>query len=260
MRQSPDPQQQTPIVLLHSLGTDATLWHHQIRLFERIGPPLAPESRGHGAEPWPGTAGIDEWVADLHAVIGPLGPVHLVGLSMGGMQAIAYAANHPDCVRSLVVANAFAYLPEEIAERRIADAVEAIDAHGMDAYAHTYLEQTLTTTLARSDYGKLHAAIASMSPEAYQGSARATFLGDVRPFLPSIECPTLVLTGDQDQKTPMSSAELIASGIRGARVEVVERAGHLSCIENPFAFNREVVQFIRTAAGVYSTVELGGGM
>jgi pimeloyl-ACP methyl ester carboxylesterase len=61
---------------------------------------------------------------------------------------------------------------------------------------------------------------------------------DSRPFLPSITCPTLVLVGREDALTPVAMAEEIAAGIPGARLEVVERCGHLSTMERPEAVSR----------------------
>jgi 3-oxoadipate enol-lactonase len=239
-----------PIVLLHSLGTDSTLWRHQIPLLKVHGPVLTPETRGHGTSPWPGSTSMADWVEDLDRTIRPVGPVHLVGLSMGGMQAVAYANAYPDMVLSLVVANSFACLPAEVARQRVSDAATAIQDHGIDQYADIYLSQTLTRDLSADDYNTLRDAIAGMHPDAYRASADITFHGDVTPQLTGITCPTLVLTGANDVKTPLSAAEVIADGITGARLSLIEDAGHLSCIENPLAFTREVAGFIEAAITV----------
>lgn len=237
-------QMQTPIVLLHSLGTDSQLWRHQIAAFDAIGPVVAFDSRGHGTSPWPGSTSMQEWVFDLHRDIAAIGPVHLVGLSMGGMQAVAFAAEHPDLVQSLTIANSFAVLPSEVAGSRVAAAERAISEGGISAYADTYLAETLTKPMAADDYAVLRDSISGTSEEAYLASAVATFNGDVTGYLAGIRCPTLALTGDKDQKTPLAVLQRIADGINNCQLAVIENAGHLSCIENPAAFNREVGRFL----------------
>ena len=55
---------------------------------------------------------------------------------------------------------------------------------------------------------------------------------------PAIGTPTLVLAGSEDPATPPAQGELIASLIPGARLSVLEGAGHLANVEEPAAFNR----------------------
>lgn len=61
---------------------------------------------------------------------------------------------------------------------------------------------------------------------------------DSRPGLGRITCPTLVMVGDADLLTPPDQAREIASGIPGARLEIVPDCGHLSTLERPEAVNR----------------------
>jgi pimeloyl-ACP methyl ester carboxylesterase len=64
---------------------------------------------------------------------------------------------------------------------------------------------------------------------------------DSRPLLPSIACPTLVLTGEHDQLIPPALSEEMAAAIPGARLVSVPDCGHLSTIEQPEAVNRALV-------------------
>ncbi len=60
---------------------------------------------------------------------------------------------------------------------------------------------------------------------------------DVRARLGEIAAPTLVLVGEHDEETPLSYAEALASGIRGARLQIIPGAGHISNLEAPEAVN-----------------------
>ncbi|NMM90743.1 hypothetical protein B2J88_41540 [Rhodococcus sp. SRB_17] len=239
-----DSTKRPTVVLLHSLGTDHTLWRHQVPALTPEYNVLTPDSRGHGRNPWPGSTTIEDWTADLRRVVEDHGPVHLVGLSMGGLQAIAFSANHPELVRSVVIANAFARLPVDVADARIQDSTTSITRDGMTDFAKRYLDQTLTRQLDGSDYAALFDSISSVHPDAYLDSAKATFRADVIPHLESITCPALVLVGEHDAKIPAERTAEIFEGLTDAALEVIPDAGHLSCIENPSHFNDQVVSFL----------------
>src|SRR5690606_20582878 len=95
-----------PILLLHSLGTDHRLWTPQLTPLADDFRVVAPDSRGHGGSGWTGELDLDDWTDDLARVLDhlDLAQVALVGVSMGGVQALAFALRHPRRVRALVLA------------------------------------------------------------------------------------------------------------------------------------------------------------
>jgi pimeloyl-ACP methyl ester carboxylesterase len=64
---------------------------------------------------------------------------------------------------------------------------------------------------------------------------------DSRPTLATIECPTVVIVGDADAATPPALAHEIVTGVRGARLVVIERCGHMSAIERPDAVTAALI-------------------
>ena len=76
-------------------------------------------------------------------------------------------------------------------------------------------------------------------PQTIQFSRKSTGL------LPSIQVPTLVVHGAEDAIVPVAEAEAFAAVIPGARFVVLPGAGHLSNLESPVAFNREIDRFVR---------------
>jgi pimeloyl-ACP methyl ester carboxylesterase len=79
-------------------------------------------------------------------------------------------------------------------------------------------------------------------PEAYVRQQQAIMSRpDSRPGFAAINCPTLVLVGDDDQLTPPALAHEMAAGIRGSRLVVVPDSGHLSTMEQPQAVNAALV-------------------
>lgn len=230
------------VLLLHSLGTDNRMWRYQVEALAGDYEVLVPDALGHGARSWAGPITVDDWVKDLHETVSGR-PVHVVGLSMGGIQAAAFTAAHPELVRSLTIANSFARLPSDVAAARVNDCTEAISRSGMAAYAERYLEQTLTQPLDTLDRELLRDAISNMTPDAYIASAGATFGCDVIDQLARISCPALVIAGERDAKVPEERTREILGALGHAEHQVIS-AGHLSCIENPDGFTSIVTSFI----------------
>jgi pimeloyl-ACP methyl ester carboxylesterase len=67
---------------------------------------------------------------------------------------------------------------------------------------------------------------------------------DSTPLLSSIHCPTLILVGDQDALTPPAMSRDMQRGIAGSELVVVPKAGHLSSLEQPSAFNAALARFL----------------
>ncbi len=71
-------------------------------------------------------------------------------------------------------------------------------------------------------------------------SARADSTSTLR----EIRVPTLVVCGEEDTITPVAEAEAIHRGIAGSRLAVIPRAGHLSNLEEPAAYNAVLLEFL----------------
>jgi len=76
--------------------------------------------------------------------------------------------------------------------------------------------------------------------------ARASAEADLRDVLARVNVPTLLLSGDGDPRAPLPIAEGLHAAIPGSRLVVLPGVGHVSCVEAPQRFNREVRHFIRS--------------
>ncbi len=98
-----------PVVLLHGLAGQAYEWAETATWLRARARVLAPDARGHGrSERAPGDVSRDAHVADVAWLLRrlDLGPVVLVGQSLGGLTALLVAARHPELMRGLVLADA----------------------------------------------------------------------------------------------------------------------------------------------------------
>lgn len=254
----PAAEEQGTIVLLHSLGADGQMWNDcvdRLRVHHRL---VLPDARGHGASGASATASVDMWVNDLEVVLAAadVGPVLLAGVSMGGIQALAYAAAHPGQVHALVIADSFAALPAEVSEAKIAALAGRARTSPMPRVAEEYLAETFSQPFPTSA-GTVREALAGMDPDSYVAAVSACFGARIEDRLREVNVPTLVLWGERDTKTPRGLSERIAAGIPDARLQVLPDAGHLSNIDNPDAFATELLQF--AAAHVPETAPARAG-
>jgi 3-oxoadipate enol-lactonase len=237
------------VVLLHSIGTDGRVWQQLVPVLSTRYRLLVPDARGHGRSGWVDGAelSLDDWVEDVGSVLDHAGvrAVTLVGLSMGGVQALAYALAQPDRVRALVLADTFAQLDADMAQAKVRTLVRQANA-GMESFADSYLDQTLTDGHAGDTAVRavLRDSIASVSPQAYAAAARACFGVRLGARLPQVRPLTLVLWGALDNKTPQSLSQELATGIPHSTYEEIPAAGHLSAVENPVAFTDALTRFL----------------
>ncbi|MCW2943432.1 MAG: alpha/beta hydrolase [Actinoallomurus sp.] len=246
------PPGEEAVVFLHSLGADHRMWRDQADALSARHRVVLPDSRGHGASGWAGPLTVDDWVADLDRVLDAAGVARaaLVGLSLGGIQAVAYAAAHPGRVSALVVADSFVELDPEVATAKAEGLAGQAREAGTAALAVSYVAETFTRTPPPDGAEPVKAAIAGMDADAYAASARTCFGVRIADRLGAVRAPALVLWGDRDQKTPRELSERIAAGIRGAELGEIPGAGHLSNLENPPAFTRRVGDFIAAHTGM----------
>lgn len=240
------PDRPDAVVLLHSLGTDHRMWRDQAAALRARHRVVAPDCRGHGGSGWAEPVDTGAWVSDLDRVLDAarIERAALVGVSLGGIQAVAYAAARPHRVTAVVIADSFAELPADVAETKIAGLAGQAEADGMAAVADAYVADTFTLAPPPDGAEPVRAAIAGMDARAYAASVRACFGARVADRLAAVRAPALVLWGDADTKTPRARSEQIAAGIPGARLREIPGAGHLSNLENPAAFTRAVEDFL----------------
>ena len=166
---------------------------------------------------------------------------------MGGYIAFEILRQAPERVQKLALldTSARADLPEQSERRR---GFIQLAADGRFNEINDILWPLLVHP-SRLNYKALRTVVDAMAaetgPEAFIRQQTA-LIGrpDSRPNLSSIKSETLVVVGEADQITPPQLAHEIASGIPGARLEVVAECGHLSTLERPDVMTRLLVDFL----------------
>jgi pimeloyl-ACP methyl ester carboxylesterase len=178
------------------------------------------------------------------------GPVSLVGFSMGGRAALDAVTRAPERVERLVLIDTGAAPARDGEAAGRMELVELARRDGMAALAARWLPPMLHPD-RESDpdlVRPLAAMVERMTPESFAGQIRALLdRPDARPHLPKIACPTLVVVGRQDRWSPLEQNRALAEAIPGARLAVVEDAGHFAVCERPDVVARLIVDFFAAA-------------
>ena len=147
---------------------------------------------------------------------------------------------------SLILADTFAVHPDGpgIFER----STEASRSIGMRALANGRIDVLLGGEATPELRTECVEAMAAIDPAAYRIGAEAVWLADQVERARAIDVPTLVLCGTEDRITPPALSEELAALIPGAKLELIERAGHLANAEQPALFNAAIDSFLSATA------------
>ncbi|MEO5972705.1 MAG: alpha/beta fold hydrolase [Sphingomicrobium sp.] len=239
-----------PIVFLHGVGSDKSVWWPQLEHFGQARRALAFDYPGYGdSGPAAPATTRDDYARAMFAAMDALGiqDAHICGLSLGGVVAIAMHHAAPARCRSLILADSFAVHPDGrgIYERSLAASRDG----GMAVLAEQRTPFLLAADTSQAVRDEVCATMARIDPAAFAIGIEAVWLADQRDRVAAIAVPTLVVVGAEDKATPPALSEQMAAAIPGARLEVIANAGHITNLEQPAEFNRLVDAFLAELEG-----------
>ena len=236
------------LLLLHSLGTSLHVWDAQAAAMAGSFRVIRPDLRGHGlTSVTPGPYSIAGMARDALALLDALGVgmAHVAGLSIGGLIAQSLAAQAPERVASLILCDTAMVIPPPDAWAQRAASVRA---GGMEAIADAVMARWVTPVFMDSpEAAGLRAMLLRTDPEAYAGAAEAIAAADLTAATSALIVPALVLVGDQDQATPVASAEALHRAIAGSSLIVLKDAAHIPTVEQAAAVSDAMLRFLSPA-------------
>lgn len=249
-REACPPAHADTIVLLHGLGGSRVSWEPQLAGLSEQHRVIAWDLPGYGASaPLDGAMTFDALADAVAALVTELREpaVHLVGVSFGGMIAQYAAARHPAVVRSLTLLSTSPKFgldgtkPDEWRAARLAPLDRGLEPAD---FAERVLGSLAGPHITAEALTGQIAAMSRITGAALRRSIDCLVTHDSRALLPTITAPTLCLVGDLDDETPPAYAMAVADLIPGARLTVVEGAGHLLNVEAPDAVNDAILDHI----------------
>ena len=246
----PNPIGRSAVLLLHGLGADGTSWTLQLPALADAGfRPLAPDTPGFGGSRYDGRGwSIRRAAAQMADLLGELGtgPVHVVGLSMGGVIAQQFARDFPHLTQKLVLVSTFSVLrPETLGGwGYFIQRSAVISFLGLETQARL-VSRRLFPDLKDEPLREMFITIVSRAdPRAYRRAMLALGMFDSRKWLGEIEAPTLVVTGADDTTVSPARQRLLVQGIPGARQVVIPQAGHAVSVNQAEIFNSTLLEFL----------------
>lgn len=272
-----------PLLLVHGFPLDHTMWAEQIDAFSKQYRVIAPDLRGFGGEkgdksnlrkapsgpsqkigliPFFAAGGKDnasprvtmeQFADDLAALLDALEirePVVLCGLSMGGYIAFHFCRKYAARLRGLILCDTrvVADSPEGAAARRVM--ADRVIAEGPTPLVEAMLPRLFAEATRRQRpevIEGLRRVMMATSPQAIAAAAIGMAeRPDMTAVLSQIQCPTLVVVGQEDASAPPAEMQGIAQAIPGARFVEIPDAGHMSPVENPAAVNAAIIEFLAT--------------
>ncbi len=242
----------TPLIFIHPFPFHQQVWQAQVAALSGVARVITYDNRGFGQS---GTskeeAAIDHYADDLIGLIKALGITKAIvcGLSMGGYIALNAMQRHPGYFKALVLCDTqcLADSPENKEKRY--KTIREIEASGLEPFAKAFVKTAFTSATQQTNTALVEQAEGMILENPPQGiiAALTAMAGrrETCSALKRISVPTLVLCGKEDALTPVSLSEYLFNTIPGAMLKEIEKAGHLSNLEQAEIFNNTLRDFVR---------------
>jgi 3-oxoadipate enol-lactonase len=244
-----------PVLMIMGLGLSGGAWWRTVPVLSRHLRVITYDNRGVGrsrslVHSYTTEAMADDAVTVLDAA--GLERAHVYGFSLGGMVAQQLALRHPARVRSLVLGATHAGGPRAVPPDadvldffRRRPAMPAEDA-ARASVPFNYGERCRREHADRIAEDIRRRLAHPFPEEAYRAQLWAAALHNCQPRLGRIEAPTLVVHGRHDRMIPVANAEILAAGIPGAQLRILEDAGHLYPTDEP-GVDAAIAEFLESA-------------
>ena len=237
----PGTSSATPVVFLHALAMQASMWDRLVAHLDTPSPLWGLDMRGHGASGRPAEPySTDLFAQDLLAVVDHLQApeVHLVGCSMGGTVSMAFAGKYPERVKSLGLINTTACYGLDGK-----DAMDAWEKRGQQGYTaglaslcEFQVERWFSTEFALSHTDVVQACLkvfVANSPSVYLQTCRMLGASNERERIAHYQGPCTIVVGEEDYATPVSMAQELATLLPQADLHIFKQVRHYSPIQAP---------------------------
>jgi len=241
-----------PIVLLHGIGGNHTVWNDVIPGLAKEFLVLAPDLRGHGRTPAPPDSlfTFAEMMGDVVRLLDDQGvaSAHFVGLSGGALLALRTTLDRPGRVRSLTMVSGAAYTDSHtraVAERWSEIYVkEGPDRFALRLLKDLYYPDWIEANLDFADALRELVKHQDFAPAVRWAKSMGSF--DERGRIATVARPTLIVQAMDDAVVDASHGRILRQSIPGAKIRILAETGHIVPVERPQELLEAVTAFVQS--------------
>ena len=227
-----------PLYMVHGIGSRKATWEALIKDLRTDFTCVSFDLRGHGESPVPPVPySLDELVEDLEALRQRLGHqrIHVIGHSLGGQIGPAYARTHPECVETVVLLSTAAGRTSEDSAK-VKAVVAMMREKGVKPLMKILINRWFTDEFMANSPDAVEARVKQVveTPKEVFLNVFDIYAGtEMLPWLPRLECPCLVMTGELDAGCSPVLNKLIVDTLPNAELVILEKLKHSILIEAP---------------------------
>jgi pimeloyl-ACP methyl ester carboxylesterase len=238
-----------PLVLLHGFLCDSRCWRRQLEDLSDRFKVVAWDAPGAGSSPDPPDPfTITDWAHCLATFLDVVGieRAQVLGLSWGGILAQEFYRLYPDRVLALILCDTYAgwkgSLHESAVEKRLERCFVESSLPPED-FVPRWVPEFFTEGASRDLRDEMSTIVSGFHPLGFRLMAKSSADTDTTDLLPNVGVPALLLSGDDDRRSPLNIAEQFRDAIPNNELAVIANAGHVSNMEQPEEFNAQVRRF-----------------
>jgi 3-oxoadipate enol-lactonase len=239
------------LIFIHGFPFNKSMWNHQVEVLKNKYHVITYDIRGHGnSDNGNENFSIELFAKDLISLMDLLkiDKTMLCGLSMGGYISLNAISDSPERFDALVLSDTQCIADTTEAKEKRMNAIKNIRDAGVEKYADESIknlfspESFITRKNAISDVREM---IIKTSEQSLCNALLALAMRkETCSKLQEIKVPVLIMVGKQDIVTPPAAALLMHEKIKNSSLHIIEHAGHLSNMENPDEFNKQLKTFV----------------
>ncbi len=243
-----------PLALIHGFPFDGSIWQPQLEGLSKEAQVIVPDTPGFGqSADLPGdshAANVDAYADALAETLKANGHdnIVLLGHSMGGYIAFAFARRHSKMLKGLILVATKAGADSEAGREGRYKLAVAVEERGAQAVVDSMLPKLFAPASYENKADLVERIRATMLNQDRSGIIAALYAmasrPDSMPDLEGISIPTLIINGQEDALMPAAEADTMHTHIHGSKHVAIEGAGHMLMLEEPEAFNKAVLDFL----------------
>jgi pimeloyl-ACP methyl ester carboxylesterase len=245
----------TPVVLIHGFAEDGAIWDRQLEDLKNNHRLIIPDLPGSGRSGLlSGETSMDELAEAIAAILDAekIGRAILIGHSMGGYVALAFAEKYPDRIMALGIFHSTAYADSEEKKTMRRKSMDFIRRHG----PATFIQQSIPNLFAEASKEQhpewvsgLIDRYAAFNPDSlvyyYDAMIRRP---DRSAVLRQLIQPVLFLIGEEDNTIPLEASLQQAHMPQLSLIRILEKTGHMGMLEEAEVSNRILEEFLNFVA------------